>query len=136
MSDTTESPAHAQCLMTGCPKGPWADKEFCYNHWSQIPSEQRRIINWARENGRGKAYSDSLSDALVQLKSEKPVAEKTALITGRTFPVKDKLKGMGGFWSPEENGWRVPIAMKMAAQVLVGNAEQFETLPFGEEFDQ
>lgn len=54
----------------------------------------------------------------------------TVLITGNTFPVKDKLKALGGVWSPSEKGWRVPKLQKMVAEVLVGNAEQVETLPF------
>lgn len=44
------------------------------------------------------------------------------LITGNTYPVREKLKELGAVWSPKEKGWRVPKVKAMAAQVIVQNA--------------
>ncbi len=48
-------------------------------------------------------------------------------VHGNTFPVKDKLKAMGGRWDPQQECWFVPRVQKMAADVLVGNASYEQT---------
>jgi hypothetical protein len=45
----------------------------------------------------------------------------TVLITGNTFPVKDKLKALGGRWNPEAKGWDVPADKAEEAKALVAN---------------
>jgi hypothetical protein len=42
------------------------------------------------------------------------------LVTGNTFPVKDKLKALGGRWDAVAKGWRVPAAQADEAQRLAG----------------
>ena len=44
------------------------------------------------------------------------------LITGNTYPVKDKLRAMGGRWDALAKGWIVPDAQASAAQALVASA--------------
>jgi hypothetical protein len=44
------------------------------------------------------------------------------LITGKTFPVKDHLKALGGQWDPARKGWEVPDDHAAAAQALVDQA--------------
>jgi hypothetical protein len=41
------------------------------------------------------------------------------LITGNTFPVKDKIKALGGKWDAEAKGWRVPPENEAQALALV-----------------
>ncbi len=41
------------------------------------------------------------------------------LITGNTFPVKDKLKELGGKWDPDSKGWKVPDDKEKEALDLV-----------------
>jgi hypothetical protein len=39
------------------------------------------------------------------------------LITGRTYPVKDQLRALGGTWDARAKGWRVPDAVAAQAHV-------------------
>jgi hypothetical protein len=41
------------------------------------------------------------------------------LVTGNTYPVKDRLKQLGGRWNPEKKGWEVPDAQASAAKAIV-----------------
>lgn len=41
------------------------------------------------------------------------------LITGNTYPVKDKLKTMGGKWDADQKGWLVPDEREVEALALV-----------------
>ena len=45
-------------------------------------------------------------------------------ITGNTFPVKEKLKAMGGRWNAEAKGWDVPDAQAAAARALVSGGSR------------
>ncbi len=45
-----------------------------------------------------------------------------AMITGNTFPVKDKLRAMGGTWNPRLKGWEVPEDKADAALALVNGS--------------
>jgi len=45
---------------------------------------------------------------------------KSVLITGNTYPVKDQLRAMGGLWNPEAKGWMVPADRADEARRLVG----------------
>ena len=47
---------------------------------------------------------------------------KMKLITGNTYPVKDKLRAMGGKWNPEQKGWEVPEEMETEARQIVNSA--------------
>ena len=44
------------------------------------------------------------------------------IITGNTYPVKDKLKALGGRWNTEAKGWDVPETNVEKAQALVNSA--------------
>lgn len=44
------------------------------------------------------------------------------LISGNTYPVKDKLKAMGGVWRPLQLSWEVPDAVGEKAKALVAAA--------------
>jgi hypothetical protein len=45
-------------------------------------------------------------------------------ISGNTYPVKDKLREMGGRWDPEEKVWRVPDERAEEAKKLVAEAKK------------
>ena len=46
--------------------------------------------------------------------------ENTIMVTGNTYPVKERLKALGGRWDSAARGWRVPAENGAAAQALVG----------------
>ena len=41
------------------------------------------------------------------------------LITGNTYPVREKLKALGGKWDPRANGWMVPDSKAEEALSLI-----------------
>lgn len=43
-------------------------------------------------------------------------------ITGNTYPVKDKLRALGGRWDPEKKAWMVPNEKAQEAQALVAQS--------------
>lgn len=43
-------------------------------------------------------------------------------ITGNTYPVKDRLKALGGRWNPDEKAWMVPDDKADEARALVAGA--------------
>ena len=43
-------------------------------------------------------------------------------IQGRTYPVKDRLREMGGRWDPEQKVWFVPDEKAEEARALVASA--------------
>jgi hypothetical protein len=43
-------------------------------------------------------------------------------ITGNTYPVKDKLREMGGKWDSDQKAWMVPDDRAEEARQLVANA--------------
>ena len=45
-------------------------------------------------------------------------------IRGNTYPVKDKLKALGGRWNADEKAWMVPQAHAEAAWALVTSASK------------
>jgi hypothetical protein len=47
---------------------------------------------------------------------------KTVLITGNTYPVKDKIKALGGHWDANAKGWQVPETAAQQAKLLVESA--------------
>lgn len=46
----------------------------------------------------------------------------TVLITGNTYPVKDKLRLMGGRWNPDAQGWNIPADRADEARAIVAAA--------------
>ena len=44
------------------------------------------------------------------------------LITGNTYPVKDKLRELGGHWVPSSKSWSVPSERAAEARKLVAEA--------------
>ena len=44
-----------------------------------------------------------------------------AMITGNTYPVRDKLAAMGGRWVPALKGWNVPESRADEARALVAS---------------
>lgn len=51
----------------------------------------------------------------------KPKVPST-LITGDTFPVKEELKALGGWWDRNARGWWVPNRNLQAAQLLMATS--------------
>lgn len=45
-------------------------------------------------------------------------------ITGNTYPVRDRLKALGGKWNPARNCWMVPADKAEEARALVGSKPQ------------
>jgi hypothetical protein len=43
-------------------------------------------------------------------------------ITGNTYPVKDRLKALGGRWDPDQKAWIVPDEKAEEARKLVASA--------------
>lgn len=43
-------------------------------------------------------------------------------VHGNTYPVKDKLRAIGGYWEPNKRMWFVPSDKKAEAEAIVGNA--------------
>lgn len=46
----------------------------------------------------------------------------TELIIGNTYPVKDKLRALGGTWQARLQGWAVPTANAAEARAIVAAA--------------
>lgn len=44
------------------------------------------------------------------------------LISGNTYPVREKLRALGGTWMPEEKSWSVPDEKAALAKALVAAA--------------
>lgn len=55
-------------------------------------------------------------------KTNLPWEKKMTAITGNTFPVKDKLKALGGRWNPDKKVWMIPDDKVNEAMELVKNA--------------
>jgi hypothetical protein len=47
---------------------------------------------------------------------------ETVTITGNTYPVKDKIKALGGRWNKGAQGWDVPAERAGQARALVAGA--------------
>jgi hypothetical protein len=43
-------------------------------------------------------------------------------ITGNTYPVKDKLKALGGIWNPDTKAWMIPKDKAEEAQKIMAAA--------------
>ena len=56
------------------------------------------------------------------------MSEDFVPIRGNTYPVKDKLKEMGGRWNAEEGCWYVPRSKKMSAEVLAQQNSYEQTM--------
>lgn len=41
------------------------------------------------------------------------------LLTGNTYPVRDKIKALGGIWNPVQKGWMIPADKFDEAAALV-----------------
>ena len=48
-----------------------------------------------------------------------PQTPTTTLITGNTYPVKDRLRALGGRWNRAAQGWGKPMMARIVS-VLVG----------------
>ncbi len=46
-------------------------------------------------------------------------AQKTILIVGNTYPVKERIKELGGRWDAGAKGWRVPEENVAEVEALV-----------------
>jgi len=56
---------------------------------------------------------------------------KMMLITGGTYPVKDRLKALGARWDGDARGWRIPENMSDEARRIVrGEAAEQQTMDF------
>lgn len=55
------------------------------------------------------------------------IPEDFVPIHGQTYPVKDKIKEMGGRWNAQEQCWYVPRHAKMAAEVLAQQSSYEQT---------
>lgn len=52
-------------------------------------------------------------------------------ITGNTYPVKDKLRGLGGRWDPNTKAWMVPVDCAEQARQIVKSAPRRKVTPTG-----
>ena len=50
------------------------------------------------------------------------MSTSTVASSGNTYPVRDKLKAMGGKWNPDKKAWMVPAEKVEAARKIVGAA--------------
>lgn len=55
-------------------------------------------------------------------------------ITGKTFPIKENIKAIGGLWNPKAGQWEIPIAndtpqMRAELSALVKEAMKAQRLP-------
>lgn len=131
MADTHE------CLLFGCVARIGKEYAFCPAHWRLVPYNLQQEIYETHRLQDKQGWWNAIRRAqtiITEQERGQPRQPETALITGDTFPVKDQLKAMGGVWSPSEKGWRVPLRMKMAAEVLVGNADDSLCLDFEDEY--
>lgn len=48
--------------------------------------------------------------------------KNTVAVTGNTYPVKDKIKAMGGQWNAGRKCWMVPVEKASSAHALVAGA--------------
>lgn len=53
------------------------------------------------------------------------------LITGKTYPVRSKIKALGGIWSKAKQGWLVPDSAAAEATRLVACAATHYREPAG-----
>lgn len=44
------------------------------------------------------------------------------LITGNTYPVRERIKALGGIWDRDAKGWRVPDEVADHARAIVAEA--------------
>lgn len=51
------------------------------------------------------------------------MATGTVAITGNTYPVKDRLKALGGRWNADAKAWMIPADHAAEAQRLVGASQ-------------
>lgn len=133
--------ANRQCFANHCTETIAGHLIFCHRHWVMLPpAVQTRIVSAAEiethmkgmpRNPKGDWY-EAISAAKRHLANAEAETTQTVLIVGKTWPVREELKALGGVWSPDKKGWLVPKVMKMRAEVLVGNASQVETLDFEE----
>jgi hypothetical protein len=49
-----------------------------------------------------------------------PAFTQRVAVRGNTFPVKDKIKALGGRWDGTQRAWMVPVATAPQALALVG----------------
>lgn len=49
------------------------------------------------------------------------------LITGKTYPVKEQIKALGGTWDSSANGWRVPAGNADRARAVVSGTLVVQT---------
>jgi hypothetical protein len=55
----------------------------------------------------------------------------TVLITGNTYPVKDKLKELGAKWDARNKGWKVPATRADEAKAIMAAAPAPTKRPTG-----
>lgn len=65
-------------------------------------------------------------DRVTKRKTKDDDGVKMVAITGNTFPIKDKLKAMGGRWNAAEKVWMVPEEFEDEAQELADKTPREE----------
>lgn len=55
----------------------------------------------------------------------------TVLITGNTYPVKERIKALGGTWNKTAQGWEVPADKAEEARAIVASAGAPAARSFG-----
>lgn len=96
---------------------------FCAEHFRTLSRELRERLYSAQQSGDLAAVYTTLSECKQFLRAARPAEGQRVLITGKTFPVREQLRAMGGEWDPTAKGWWVPQEMRLRAEVLVGNAD-------------
>ena len=46
------------------------------------------------------------------------VSEGVVFLSGNTFSVKDKIKSLGGKWTPKKKGWTMPCSLSTVKNVI------------------
>lgn len=91
--------------------------------WDRIPGASGpRIIAWAHSLIPTWTYALPVADSWTLRERKHALrAEREALITGNTYPVREQLRELGGRWDPRRKGWWVPRHHEQKAQQIVNS---------------
>jgi len=88
---------------------------------------------WWMSAGRraeAEALLARLEQASAEVNAELPPASGSMVdVTGNTYPVRDKLRALGGSWDAGAKVWRVPESRLAAAKAIVAGAPKDSNPP-------
>jgi hypothetical protein len=117
--------ARRDCMADGCRETPAPHMVFCARHYRLLTPEMHKRLYRDGETGDLATFYLAISDAKQHLRQAEADAAppERVFIGGNTYPVREQLKELGATWDADKKGWWVPRAMKLRAEVLVGNAD-------------